>query len=258
MSTGQFLELSSGGYSAEAGLNFEGVSVDQILSFLMQTCTNRLYKVEERSVDGGKILYLSSESIGEKAYYLLTVLIKEEQGLTQVILRAVSDKIHGLQGFLNEIVSELRHLVSTVRSAREIGLIKHEQVINIIDSVVQRSNISVDGSSGSVNVHDSAVQRSEIEASSAKVNIQDSVVQRTNIASVDEEAKLRWGQEKRDEVEKAALDAERKREEARLRIEYEEYEKFQDAERKREEERLRKEYEEYGEYEEDGPRVEYE
>ncbi|WP_340820530.1 SUMF1/EgtB/PvdO family nonheme iron enzyme [Methanolobus sp. WCC4] len=181
MSKVQFLQLSSAGHSTEAGLNFEGVSSEQVLSFLMQICTNRLYKVEERFVDGGKILYLSSESIGEDAYYLLTVLIKGNQGQTLVMLRAVSNKAHGLQGFLNETVSELRHLVNTVKSSREIGVIKHEKVINIIDSVVQRSNFSVDGSSGSAHVQESTVQRSEITSSSAKVNIQDSVVQRTTI-----------------------------------------------------------------------------
>jgi len=44
--------------------------------------------------------------------------------------------------FLNEIVADLRHVVSTVQSAREIGVIKKEQVINIIDSVVQKTAVS--------------------------------------------------------------------------------------------------------------------
>jgi glycine betaine/proline transport system substrate-binding protein len=149
----KFLELSTVGHSIEAGINFEGVTVDQLTSFLMQTCTNRLYKVDEYSIEGGRILYLASESIGEKAYYLLTAIIKENEGLTQVMLRAVSDKSHGLNGFMNEITADLRHIVNTVQSAHEIGVIRKEQVINIINSVVQRSSFGGSGGEGAASVN---------------------------------------------------------------------------------------------------------
>jgi len=174
MTKTEFLELSSTGHSAETGLNFQGVSVDRLTTFLMQTCQSRHYKVEEFSIEGGRILYLASESIGEKAYYLLTALIKEDDGLTQVLLRAVSDKSHGLNGFLNETMAELRHVVSTMQSAREIGVIKKEQVINIIDSVVQRTTFAG-------------------RESSVEVNIEGSVVQRTDFGA--EEAQKRWEEE---------------------------------------------------------------
>ena len=161
MPKAEFLELSDTGHSAEAGLNFEGVSVERLTSFLVQTCHSRHYKVDELLIDGGRMLYLASESIGEKAYYLLTVLIKEDGGLTQVMLRAVSDKPHGLNGFLNETVADLRHVVETVQSAREIGVIKKEQVINIIDSVVQRTTFGWGDGAASVNIQDSVMQRTE-------------------------------------------------------------------------------------------------
>ena len=158
----KFLELSAAGHSIEAGINFEGVTVDQLTSFLMQTCTNRLYKVDEYSIEGGRILYLASESIGEKAYYLLTAIIKENEGLTQVMLRAVSDKSHGLNGFMIEITADLRHVVNTVQSAHEIGVIRKEQVINIIDSIVQRSSFGRgEGGATSVNIVNSVSQRNE-------------------------------------------------------------------------------------------------
>ena len=187
----KFLELSTAGHSAETGINFEGVTVDQLSSFLMQTCTNRLYKVDEYSIEGGRILYLASESIGEKAYYLLTAIIKENEGLTQVMLRAVSDKSHGLNGFMNEITADLRHIVNTVQSAHEIGVIRKEQVINIIDSVVQRSSFGGSGGEGvaSVNIRDSVVQRTEFNAGEDK--------------RVEEE-RLREEQKARDEQERIA------------------------------------------------------
>jgi glycine betaine/proline transport system substrate-binding protein len=162
MPRAEFLELSSVGYSAEGGLNFKGVSVERLSSYLVQTCKNRHHKVDDYSVDGGRMLYLASESIGEKAYYLLTALIKDDDGFTQVMLRVASDKSHGLNGFLNETVAELRHVVSTVQLAQEIGVIKKQQVINIIDSIVQRTSFGGEGNA-SVNIEGSVVQRTEFK-----------------------------------------------------------------------------------------------
>lgn len=172
MTRGEFLELSKSGHSAETGLNFQGIGADQLTSFLEQTCKNRQYKVDEYSIDGGKMLLLASESIGEKAIYLLTAYIRENEGLTQVMLRAVSDKSYGLNGFLNEIVDGLRHIVSTVQSALEIGVIKKEQVINIIDSVVQRTTFAVGEGAAEVNVEGSVVQRTEIKADDEKQRLE--------------------------------------------------------------------------------------
>jgi len=55
-----------------------------------------------------------------------------------------------------------------VQSAKEIGVIESKQVINIIDSVVQRTSFCALGEGGerrgvtSVNIEGSVVQRSEI------------------------------------------------------------------------------------------------
>ncbi|MFZ2410301.1 MAG: SUMF1/EgtB/PvdO family nonheme iron enzyme, partial [Candidatus Methanoperedens sp.] len=157
-----FLRLSNSGYLEERGVNFEGVSVTKLVDFIAHTCKNRLYKVDEFPIENGEILYLAGDAVGEKAYYLLTAVVKEYEGLTQVLLRASSDKSHGLSGFLNETLDNLRHLVISA-SAREIGIIKKEQVINIIDSVVQRSTISMEEGAPSIKIKDSMVQRTEIK-----------------------------------------------------------------------------------------------
>ena len=168
MPKAEFLKLSSAGHSTETGVNFKGVSIERLASYLLQTCKSRYHKVDDYSVDGGRILYLASESIGDEAYYLLTVLIKKDDELTQVMLRAVSDKPHGLNGFLNETITELRHVVNTVQSAQEIGIIKKEQVINIIDSVVQRTSFGETKDIASVNIRDSIVQRTEFNTGNNK------------------------------------------------------------------------------------------
>ncbi len=172
-----FLKLSDEGYSAEHGVNFENIALEKLVEFLSHSCKNRLYKVDEFSIEKGKVLYLAGDSLGEKAYYLLTAVVIEREEIVQVLLHASSDKSFGLHGFLNEILENLRHLVRSVNSAREIGIIKHEQVINIIDSVVQHTNFS--GGTGP-----------------SSVNIQDSVVQRTNFGSSEDEIRKKGAEDK--------------------------------------------------------------
>ncbi|WP_319508853.1 hypothetical protein [uncultured Methanolobus sp.] len=179
MNMGEFLHLSGNGYSIEDGINLQGIGSGEIITFLRQTCNTRLYTVDSYSIDQAMVLYFSGESVGEKAHYLLTALIKENAGMTYVMFRAVSDKPHGINGFLNEIVSELKHLINTVNSAKEIGIIKHEQVINIIDSVVQRSNIINGTDAPSINIKDSVVQRTGIHTPSPVSSNPDDVVVRT-------------------------------------------------------------------------------
>ncbi len=158
----EFLRLSDTGNSAEHGLNFENISPEKLVEFLSHTCKNRLYKVDEFSIENGKVLYLAGESLGEKAYYLLTAVVLEQEGIVQVLLHANSDKAFGLNGFLNEILENLRHLLQNVGAAREIGIIKKEQVINIIDSVVQHTNFSEGTDAPSLAIRESVVQRSKI------------------------------------------------------------------------------------------------
>ncbi|MDD4496584.1 MAG: formylglycine-generating enzyme family protein, partial [Methanosarcinaceae archaeon] len=160
-----FLKLSAKGHSAESGVTFKNIAPEKLVEFLSQTCKNRLYKVDEFSVKNETVLYLAGESIGEKAYYLLTAVVLENDGIVQVLLKASSDKPFGLNGFLNEILENLRHLVGSVNSAREIGIIKNEQVINIIDSVVQHTNFSGGAGQASSNIPDSAVQKTNFGAS---------------------------------------------------------------------------------------------
>ena len=158
---GEFAELAAASKYIEEGLSFSGIGVSEIADFVKESCSHRLYLIGEHEHEGGVILSLAGESIGEKAYYLLTAVVGEYEGVTQVALRAYSDKTHGLRGFLNEMTGSLRQLVGSVQSAREIGVIEKKQVINIIDSVVQRTSFS-GGGDVEVNVKGSVVQRSNV------------------------------------------------------------------------------------------------
>ena len=169
ISRADFLALTNSGYSVENGVNFENITLNKVVDFISHTCKNRLYKVDELSIENGVILYLAGDAVGEKAYYMLTAVVKEYEGLIQVFLRANSDKQHGLNGFLIEIQENLRYLVSSTE-AREIGIIKKEHVINIIDSVVQRTTFGGVEGATTVNIEGSLVQRTEFNAVDGRID----------------------------------------------------------------------------------------
>ncbi len=169
MSEGEYSRLAASSEFVQEGISFKGISVEELAKFMGETCRHMLYKIKEYDLEGKRVIYLSGESLGEKAYYLLTAVIQEYKGLTQVVLRAHSDKKYGLNGFMNEMADSIRHLVGSIQKAKEIGIIENTQVINIIDSVVQRTSFNM-GESGSAQMHikESVVQRSTIGASARK------------------------------------------------------------------------------------------
>ncbi|MBU4223448.1 MAG: PQQ-binding-like beta-propeller repeat protein [Euryarchaeota archaeon] len=144
MSEGEYSRLAASSEFVQEGISFKGITVDDLAKFMGETCRHMLHKVREYNIEGKNVIYLSGESIGEKAYYLLTAVIQDYKGLTQVVLRAHSDKKYGLNGFMNEMADSLRHLVGSVQNAKEIGIIENTQV-NIRDSVVQRRKIGKEG-----------------------------------------------------------------------------------------------------------------
>ncbi|PXF60809.1 MAG: hypothetical protein C4B59_07415 [Candidatus Methanogaster sp.] len=246
----EFLTLLDSGYLEERGVNFEGIMVDKVVDFLHHTCKNRLYRVDEIPIENGAILYLAGDTLGEKVYYLLTAVVKEYEGVTQVFLRANSDKSHGLNGFLNEILDNLRHLVLSAE-AREIGIIKKEQVINIIDSVVQRTMFAGGESAASVNIKDSVVQRTEIkedaekqrrETKERRAREEGERKERESARQEEEERDAREESEKRERGEQEKL---RREGEERKRKEKEEQERIrrEEAEKKEREQKAKSEQE---------------
>jgi len=229
-----FLTLLDSGYLEERGVNFEGITVNKVVDFLFHTCKNRLYRVDEFPIENGTILYLAGDALGEKAYYLLTAVVKEYEGVTQVLLRANSDKSHGLNGFLNEILDNLRHLVLSAE-AREIGIIKKERVINIIDSVVQKTTFAGGEGAASVNIEGSVVQRTEIRDDGAKRR------RETEERRAREEGERKERERARQEEERL----QREEEERKAREESEKKEREEQEKLRRErEERIRREEEE--------------
>lgn len=94
-------------------------------------------------------------------------LIHNEKQITKLILCTfliflLIDTAYGFAGIGgNTITIPIDSSVPT--AGKEIGIIENTQVINIIDSVVQRTNFEMgDGGNAQVNIRDSVVQRSKI------------------------------------------------------------------------------------------------
>lgn len=153
----EFVQLSGTEYAADSSINFEGISAGQIRALLIQTCATHLGTVDEYTVAEGNILHFSGEAMGENTHYLLTALIKENEGLTQVIFRAVSNKKEGIQGFLNEIMSGLKHLANTGNSAKEIGFVKNSIVQQPDTHSARNSGIDLNKNNGKNPMKDEAI-----------------------------------------------------------------------------------------------------
>lgn len=158
-----FHKLTEIGESVQEGLSFKNTNTEDIYNFINETCVNQLYLVKELSIDNKKIALFAGESLGDKAYYLLTIIIEKEKNISKVILQAHSNNKYGLPGFMNEIIESIRGVSKIISTAKEIGIVENVQVINIIDSIVQRTNFDMnnEGKSNS-NVTDSIVQKSTI------------------------------------------------------------------------------------------------
>lgn len=172
MREGEFAELAGACEYTQEGLSFSGLTINKVTELIKEACAHRLYVISEHEIDNVRIINFAGESIGEKAYYLLTAVVQPHKDFTQVALRTYSDKPYGLHGFMNEITNSLRHLVSSVQSAKEVGIIESKHVINIIDSVVQRTSFGgIEGRTGktSVNIEDSVIQRSTISGDAEAV-----------------------------------------------------------------------------------------
>lgn len=161
MTKTDFLKISEDGHSKEIGLNFKRINIEQLTQFFREICINKFYIINDYSIGSGKVFHLASESSGDKTYYLLTAFITKNEELSQITFKAVSDKPHGLNGFLHEIVNDIKHLASTMKLSQEICIIKKEQTINISNSVVQKTNFFGDHGGAVINIVDSVVAKTD-------------------------------------------------------------------------------------------------
>ena len=93
-------------------------------------------------------------------HYLLTVVIKEDDGFMHLILKLYSEAKDMLLPTLDRVS------ITAETGAKEVEKVEIKKIVNIVDSIVQRSTIA-GGEEGAVTqkktrIKDSVVQRTEV------------------------------------------------------------------------------------------------
>ena len=94
---------------------------------------------------------------------MLTVAVKEDGGPITILFKAYSNKKEALDKFITACSDLVEYTIMVMTSAKEVEKIEVNQVVKIIDSIIQRSNIGADiAKNKETVVKDSVVQRAQI------------------------------------------------------------------------------------------------
>jgi hypothetical protein len=157
-----YVHMAASLFSLHGGFTLSGVSPDDIAEHVLEECAmfhlSAIHKTKRE-----KLMMFSGKAAAEERTYLLTVGIKAREKVIDLLFSAYSEKEDGLREILNNISELLKYVIVVMNSAREVEKIEVNEVINIIDSIVQRSQIGAQGElrDGAVTIKDSIVQRSQ-------------------------------------------------------------------------------------------------
>ena len=160
----QYMEMHGRYYHQQRGYTFRGISIDVVAKHVRGNCRD-MAPVSKFELEREKMM-LYSFRIND-VHYLLTVVIKKDEGFVHLILKLHSPSSEMLVPVLGRLSDIIRYTITAETEAREVERIQIKKVVNIIDSVVQRSKIGPAEEEG--------------EVTSKKTRIKDSVVQRTEV-----------------------------------------------------------------------------
>jgi tetratricopeptide (TPR) repeat protein len=162
LSESQYVELSKMFWNQHKGYTFRGAGLDVVLHHVEENCKD-MALVSKHELEHERMILYSFKLAG--THYLLTVIIKEEEGFIHLIFKLYSEKSDVLVPTLDRISNIIRYTIKTETEASEVEHVEIKKIINIVDSIVQRSKIGAGGEEG--------------EVTDKKTKISDSVVQRT-------------------------------------------------------------------------------
>ncbi len=162
ISESEYVSLSKGFWNQQRGYTFRGAGPDVVLHHVEENCKD-MALVSRHDLGREKMLLYSFRLEG--AHCLLTVVIKQEEGFIHLILKLSSESRDALVPTLQRVSDIIRYTIKTETEASEVEKVEIKKVINIVDSIVQRSQIASGGAEG--------------EVKDKKTSIKDSVVQRT-------------------------------------------------------------------------------
>jgi hypothetical protein len=126
-------------FFVQRGYTLGDVSVNSVCEHVLRECECmslvRFYNFKNES-----LLLFSGES-ADKRSFLLTVAVKKQDDIVHIAFKLYSDKKEGLEDFLTKISEIIKYTIIVMSFAKEIERVEIKKIINIIDSIVQRSKI---------------------------------------------------------------------------------------------------------------------
>jgi tetratricopeptide (TPR) repeat protein len=158
MDEAAYVKLAKQMHSATKGYTLKDVDIETVSGHVMEECRS-FALAGEHSSENHRLFLFSGES--RDSPYLLTVVIKDDDGLVNVAFRLYSDREEELEDLVEKIADIVEYTVIAMSLATEIQKIEVRETINIVDSIVQRSKIGerIRKKDKSVDVKDSVVQR---------------------------------------------------------------------------------------------------
>jgi len=146
------------------GYTLRGVGIETVSKHVLEECKGSKLVGAHEFKDEALYLF-AGKSTREKRIYLLTVVVKEEEGMVYLAFRLYSDQKENMEDFLSKVAEIIKHTIVIMSLAKEVEKIEIKKVINIVDSIVQRSEIGTGEGieeDKEIDVKDSVVQRTEI------------------------------------------------------------------------------------------------
>ncbi len=156
----EFVRLTKTYPSAQRGYTLNHVSIDHVTTHIIDACA-AMTLISIHKFEKENLFLFSGINLG--TIYLLTVAVKEQDGLITVLFKSYSNKKEVLDKFIMACSDLVEYTIMVMTSAKEVEKIEVNQVVKIIDSIIQRSNIGAD------------------VAKNKETIVKDSVVQRTNV-----------------------------------------------------------------------------
>ncbi|MCK4715068.1 MAG: hypothetical protein KAT35_05800, partial [Candidatus Aenigmarchaeota archaeon] len=155
-----YTELERKFVHQQRGYTFRGLKGGVVIKHVMENCKDMTLVAEHRFEKEVMLLYSFRL---EGKHHMLTVVIKKDDDFVHLVLKLYSDSMDKIVQDLERIADIIRHTITVETEAHEVEKVEIKKIINIIDSVVQRSRIGTGEEGGTikkdVKVKDSVVQR---------------------------------------------------------------------------------------------------
>lgn len=162
LSEADYIRRKENLFSCSRGFSLKEVKLSEVISNIKEEMRDFYPVGEHKSGDHYLFLY-SARSEEDKRLVLVTFLMKEVRGIVHVALKIYTNKEKGMKEFADRLTDVLRFTISTLNLATEVQKVEIKEIVNIIDSVIQRSSIG----------------REDTEDKDKKIKIKDSLVQKT-------------------------------------------------------------------------------